>query len=260
MSISYEEALATLEGMFGEQWSRDNLDTVLRNQNGHMENTVDLILSHGERSPSILIDKLNAGEDPRASSIDADAELARQLANPTRVAAVSGAQTPPPPAPSQTGRRGTPTELPPDFLRISSQPTTTGTDQMESDEALARMLQDKMFTEEISRNPDFAHLARGNNRSNQRVTDNSNGGSGPSQQFKPPDIDIMKSLGDLGNNARRKLQVMAAQFNKARGANQNNVAAASGSAGGSMTERRGLLDGESNEDDVALEFATRKDL
>lgn len=137
MSISYEEALATLEGMFGENWSRDDLDTVLRNQQGHMENTVDLILTHGERSPSSLIEKINAGEDPRAAAIDADAELARQLANPQRTVPAAPAPAPP----SQAGRRGTPTDLPPEFLRIpSAVPTSTSTDQLQSDEALARML------------------------------------------------------------------------------------------------------------------------
>lgn len=34
MSISYEEALATLQSMFGETWSREDLDTVLRHKQG----------------------------------------------------------------------------------------------------------------------------------------------------------------------------------------------------------------------------------
>ena len=155
MSISYEEALATLEGMFGEQWSREQLDTVLRHQQGHMENTVDLILSHGSRAPAVLIDKLNSGQDPTAHTIDADAELARQLATGNRgvpgtstaaggsssssstlPAAAAAAQS----SVSRTGHRGTPTQLPPDFLRIGTAPTTTSTDQLQSDEALARML------------------------------------------------------------------------------------------------------------------------
>ena len=129
-----------MEGMFGEQWSREQLDSVLRHQKGHMENTVDLILSHDNRNPSVLIDKLNSGEDPNAHTIDADAELARQLANGSRVVPQQQQQTQQ--RPSGTGRRGTPTELPPDFLRIgtSSATTTTSSDQLQSDEALARML------------------------------------------------------------------------------------------------------------------------
>lgn len=125
--------------------------------------------------------------------------------------------------------------------------------------------QDKMFSEEISRNPDFAHLARGSNTraaSSQRVRDSAGRGNGAAQPaFKPPDVDaVMKSLGNLGMNARSKLQLMAAQFNKARGVSNGNTAAAAEAQGGSTAERRGLLDGESNDDEVALEFASRKDL
>mmetsp|Transcript_22814 Transcript_22814/g.49789 ORF Transcript_22814/g.49789 Transcript_22814/m.49789 type:complete len:121 (+) Transcript_22814:53-415(+) len=120
-----------------------------------------------------------------------------------------------------------------------------------------------MFSEEISRNPDFAHLARGQQqgRSSQRVRDgrptvSQNGGG-----VKAPDIDIMKSLGDLGNNARRRLQMLASQFNsKTRGSGAGDAGPDGAAAGSSTAERRGLLDGETNEDDVALEFATRKDL
>ena len=49
MSITYEEALQTLESMFGEPWTRDSLDEVLRFKAGHMEETVEMILRHGGR-------------------------------------------------------------------------------------------------------------------------------------------------------------------------------------------------------------------
>ncbi|KAL7570229.1 hypothetical protein ACA910_020654 [Epithemia clementina (nom. ined.)] len=259
MSISYEEALSTLQGMFGEQWSLEQLDTVLRHQKGHMENTVDLILSHGNRNPSVLMDKLNAGEDPTSHTIDADAELARQLATQQRQATAGQQQRPQ----SRTGQRGTPTQLPPDFLRITDAPaTTTSSDQLQSDEALARMLQDNLFSEEISRNPDFAHLARGGRSadgSRARAGAAPAGGIRPSRtQHQTPDIDIMKSLGELGMSARRRLQMLAAQFNAKTKPHGNAAAAGGGGSGSTTAERRGLLN-DDLEDDVALEFATRKD-
>lgn len=267
MSISYEEALATLHGMFGEKWSSEQLDTVLRHQKGHMENTVDLILAHGNRSPSVLIDKLNAGEDPNAHTIDADAELAQQLANSNRAAQQRQSAALHRPT-SREGQRGTPTELPPDFLRLTpvSPATTTSTDQLQSDEALARMLQDNLFSEEISRNPDFAHLARGSrtpNGSRTRVSaaGPAAAGSRPSRtQHQPPDIDIIKSLGELGMTARRRLQMLAAQFNAKTKPNNNTASAPGAGGGGNSTnaERRGLLT-DDLDDEAALEFATRKD-
>ena len=36
MSISYEEALSTLQAMFGEPWTRESLDTVLRHFQGYV--------------------------------------------------------------------------------------------------------------------------------------------------------------------------------------------------------------------------------
>ena len=83
MSISYEEALATLEAMFGEPWSRETLDKVLRIEKGHMENTCDRILNYGSQNdPQVLIDRLESGEPVGAptANISADEELARQLA------------------------------------------------------------------------------------------------------------------------------------------------------------------------------------
>lgn len=92
MAISYEEALSTLQGMFSS-YTAQQLDAVLRHHAGHMENTVETLLNHGEGSPEELMRKLpsmpvgnNNTSDPPSSdvqqqqSIDADAELARQLA------------------------------------------------------------------------------------------------------------------------------------------------------------------------------------
>lgn len=130
MSISYEEALETLQSMFGEKWTRDDLDTVLRHHQGHMENTVDMILRHGDGSPEKLLRQIEQGIDPRAQAVEADEALARQLSQSGR---------PPAGTPgSKTKGRGTPTILPDDFLRL---PNGTGfTPNLSDDEALARML------------------------------------------------------------------------------------------------------------------------
>jgi hypothetical protein len=165
MSITYEEALATLEAMFGEPWTQETLDTVLRHEKGHMENTCDRILNHGTQDPKILIDRLTSGGPEPQVAIDE--ELARQLTQQpegrTR------------PVPMKKGR-GKHTALPEDFLRIPGykRPANAASaGAAMDDETLARMLQDELFSEELARNPDFAHLARGNRaaggRSNARM-------------------------------------------------------------------------------------------
>jgi hypothetical protein len=159
MSITYEEALATLEAMFAAPWTRETLDQVLRLEKGHMENTCDRILNHGSGDPQDLIDRLNGGEpEPQVAM---DEELARQLAvGENRQSNASSSNRPAKKA------RGTPTELPPLFLRLPGYKPraaagSSGTGADMDDETLARMLQDELFSQELARNPDFAHLARG---------------------------------------------------------------------------------------------------
>lgn len=173
MAISYEEALATLQAMFTDPWTRESLDAVLRHEKGHMENTCDLILQHGDNDPQILVNRLKAGgPEPQVAM---DEELARRLADSRG----GSRQTQSSSSNDASGGRGTPTTLPTDFLRLpgykpspseTNRTATTGNSangQPMDDETLARMLQDELFSEELARNPDFAHLA-GQRRSQQR--------------------------------------------------------------------------------------------
>jgi len=275
MAITYEDALATLQSMFADPWTRDSLDYVLRNQKGHMENTVDLILRHGDKDPQILIDQLEAGINPSQTAVAADEALARQLSQQQ----VSRRSKPPSRA---TGGKGKPTTLPDDFLRVPGT-TPAGGSTVVDDEALARMLQDQLFSEELSRNREFAHLARG--RSNARRTSSSrasgsstgSGGVNPlaaagtkisefasrfgqnnrssSSGSVPQSPNIVEKISEMGDNAKRRLQLLAAQFN-AKQNNNTNAAAAHSSPG--QQEFRGLLDDEDDNDN--MELAARKDL
>ena len=188
MTITYEEALSTLSSMFSTYTSQQ-LDAVLRHHGGHMEHTVETLLSH-TGTPDDLIAKIKRGEVPSGgpsattpSAIDADEELARQLAREGReqtasagrfvppgqrrmmasnarapthpVSSGGGASGALPSAASQVKKgRGTPTTLPNDFLRIpgrkypqQSEAGSAGGGM--TDEQLARMLQDELFQEEL---------------------------------------------------------------------------------------------------------------
>jgi len=246
MAISYEEALSTLQSMFGPPWTRDSLDTVLRHQKGHMENTVDMVLRHGEKDPQILIDQIEAGVDPDESTRQLDEQLARQLAQPPP--STSAPLAAPRGAPHG---RGTPITLPEDFLRVPGAAPSTM-----DDEALARMLQDELFSEELARNPDFAHLARGQARpiTNQRARSAAGMPAGPAM----PNVNVMEKLSELGDTTRRRLAAWAAQFNNSRlnAAAGGGTAAASPAAATAAAERRGLLDDDMDD----MELAARKDL
>lgn len=279
MSITYEEALSTLQSMFGEPWNRDNLDTVLRHQKGHMENTVDMILRHGNQDPEVLIDQIENGIDPIRSVTAADEQLARQLAQQTGPITRGRNLTAATDEHTHTGK-GKPTTLPEDFLRPDGY-TPGATNTVSEDEALARMLQDELFTEELRRNPDFAHLAHGR-ASNARLVGPGNNAVNPaaaaanrfgefarswtgpptqpqsrhgSNVTQSPTPNILEKISELGDNAKRRLQLLAAQFNaNNNNGSQNSSADAAGAR--RAPEFRSLLDN----DDDNMELAARKDL
>jgi hypothetical protein len=255
MSISYEDALATLQAMFGPPWNRELLDAVLRHQQGHMENTVDLVLRHSDKDPHKLVEDLKAGIDPDKQKISMDEQLARQLQQAARTtSSTEGGAS----GGSNRGR-GALTYLPPDFLRIPNgtpvaSNSSTSVEQLQSDEALARMLQDEMFSSQVSRNPQLSHLATGRSAATfpgqaQRRNDGANN--------QP---DIMQKVSELGNNARKHLQLLAAQFNANLNRVNNNsgstTAANDSTSGVAASERRGLLD---DADDDAMELPARRD-
>lgn len=144
-----------------------------------MENTVDAVLQHGDGDPQALIDKLQSGGTPGGADTAMDEAIARQLAqeerrgggrrapssSTTRTQTQPSVAPAPAPAVPKPKGRGTPTDLPPDFLRIPGAPIpATSSSTMDADEALARMLQDELFSQELANNPEFAHLARGRPR------------------------------------------------------------------------------------------------
>ena len=176
MSISYEQALETLTSMFGPPWTEDSLDQVLRHFEGHMENTVESILGHGDGEPQVLLDKLENSNNAQTSAeqISMDEALARQMMQDEQARRQQATASLPPalrgnngaaftatsdaPNPSSsntttpvndTKSRGTPTQLPHDFLRIPG--------QVGQDEALARMLQNEAFAKEVKKNPEFSN-------------------------------------------------------------------------------------------------------
>jgi hypothetical protein len=105
-----------------------------------MENTCDMILRHGEKSPESLLEQIASGVDPAAQVALADEALARALAQGTSAANSGHPTTGSSSAPPTKKGRGIPTILPDNFLRVPSASGGTTTGQLDSDEALARML------------------------------------------------------------------------------------------------------------------------
>lgn len=270
MAISYEEALATLQAMFADPWTRQTLDAVLRHEKGHMENTCELILEHGDQDPQILVDRLRAGgPEPQVAM---DEQLARQLAASNTANNNSGSRE----NISSHKGRGTPTTLPVDFLRLpgfrppearparSNTTAATSTEQPMDDETLARMLQDELFSEELARNPDFAHLAGRQQRSSRRVASSTarlpSAPAGAPLQNPFEGVNVMQKISSMSDGARRRLQLFANNFENKMKGTPSTATPGSGlqQATGAAAERRGLLDDDDDYGDDMIEFETRK--
>lgn len=284
MAVSYEDALETLQAMFGEPWNRQTLDAVLRHEKGHMENACELILQHGEKDPQILVNRLKAcGPEPQVAM---DEELARQLAASSSNINIDHTCTNDNDGGPKNKGRGIPTSLPDAFLRLpgyrqssvartsansNNTANNSGGQQAIDDETLARMLQDELFSEELARNPDFAHLA-GQRRSQQRESSRVSASTvrlpaaQPGAPLQNPfeGAKVMQKISSMGDGARRKLQLFANNFeNKMKGINNPNNVSSAGTTGlqearGAAAERRGLLDDDDYYGDDMIEFETRK--
>jgi len=262
MAITYEEALSTLEAMFQAPWTRDTLDAVLRHENGHMENTCERILAHGDKDPLILADRLANGEPDPQEAIDM--ALAQQLSAQENGGGGGGGGRSAESAPKAPGKqgRGAPAALPDDFLRVPGFkiPANAGASAAAmDDESLARMLQDELFSEELARNPDFAHLAgRGGGRRRTAPPAQRRAGAPPPNPFEG--VNVMDKLSEMGDKTRQRLQIMARNFELRLNANK-------GAGGGPSTmpentvsaaERRGLLDDDDMEQ-IEFEEMHKKD-
>lgn len=279
MAISYEEALQTLQAMFGgdsggnRQWTRQRLDVVLRHEKGHMENTCELILQHGDRDPQQLVDRLISDEPEPQVALDE--RLVRELVSSTEqkstvssslaalsennnMNSIAGATS------NTRKSRGTPTTLPDFFLRLpgSSSPlpslsiSVTGTNfgginepqqQMMDDERLARLLHDELFGEELARNPDFTYLSRQQKAIVSRSDNNARVSSArlpgapitaaPLQN--PFDgVNVMQRISNIGDGARRRLQLFAINL-EAKMKGTPNPSINNGASGVGIPEVRG---------------------
>ncbi|CAJ1942314.1 unnamed protein product [Cylindrotheca closterium] len=272
MSITYEDALSTLEAMFGAPWTRETLDTVLRHEKGHMENTCERILNHGDKDPQILVDRLQSGEPDPQQAIDE--ALALQLSAQEQGGGRGGGSRP---APATSGKkkaqaaagqkgRGVPTSLPDDFLRVPGFkiPANAGASAAATpmdDESLARMLQDELFSEELARNPDFAHLARGRGGGRSAPAQRrSNATAPPPNPFEG--VNVMEKLSEMGDNTRRRLQIMARNFELKLNANKAPVGGGGGTGipenTSSAAERRGLLDDDDDMEQIEFEMHKKR--
>ena len=266
MAITYEEALETLKSMFGEPWTESTLDAVLRHHEGHMENTVETVLGHGDGDPDELVRRL---QDPNAAAAASSAANSGTSTPITANGGSSGSTT-------RGGRRlrGIKTELPPDFLRIPGVDPPPGTDavDIDADEQLARMLQDELFTQELRNNPEFAHLAGGRGSSGagrggpgggfpgSRRTGAGAAGSAAATANAQPQLGpaVIDRLGEMGENAKKRLTLFARNFNdrmheRAQVQGGGGIVVwpgvSSAAAASTGAERRGLLDLELGEDD-----------
>jgi hypothetical protein len=66
ISLSYAEAISKMQSMFGEKWSKQTLDFLLRHFQGRIENTINAILDYGIQNQDNLLKAITTGSTTEA--------------------------------------------------------------------------------------------------------------------------------------------------------------------------------------------------
>lgn len=255
MSISFDNAIATLKNMFPE-WDEDTLSTLLVANNYHVERTIETILSMSG-DPNV-----SSPNDPPASP-PASSPAGGAAPSPPRPSPQpqSPPKTRPAPQPLSTQpfaapssakrRRGVQCDLPDDFLRPPGWQSTT----IIADEELALMLQNELFQREaramLGDDFDFASM---NRRSVSRSAAEGGGGGAAAAAAQAnsnnanangnsADLGIMKALSSMGSATKRSLSLMAQRFSSG-GAAGGNAHANTNAPGGANAPTRRYSRGE----------------
>jgi len=235
MSVSYENAIATLHAMFAEV-DTDVIKMVLDNNGGHMERTVENLLAMTGGAPAADVQ-----QQPQQEQQPQPAQHQQQAATQPVLYGAPGAirlaqadvrhQRVPQDHPSQRLRQHQQpmpqqqqqqhhSVLADDFLRPpswwakhnSGASSSFSSSQVEQDEQIARMLADELFLEELRQHPEWlmddpSQRRRQRNRAqNQNANSNSRSDS-PSPSFR----DKMSKLSD---KAKLKFKLLAAKFSR----------------------------------------------
>ncbi|KAF1317084.1 hypothetical protein FI667_g14997, partial [Globisporangium splendens] len=166
MALSNSEGMAALRAMF-PSWDAPILAELLEANNGHLEDTIDMVLSmeppaassarafEDDAQPAFASTSLYAAASPASSS---SAYRKSPSSSPRRKSTASS-------SPSSRAR----VTLPDDFLRLPVDHTYDGhelSEQEQRDAILAEMLQNEIFRQELMQNEEFSAHFNGNRRSN----------------------------------------------------------------------------------------------
>lgn len=204
MAVSFEDALNTLKSMFPDI-EDETLSMVLESQNGHMEKTVEILLSMCDTGAPPLDGFVNEGADSEAV------------------------------VPQQ--------------------------DQIDSDEALARALQDAQFVEQLRTNSDAGQFSSlfGSRGPESRPRAEEGDFCGPPQTDSLSYEAISKGLSSMGEAAKTKLTLLSRQFKMFQG--EDPAPAPSRSSGAGMytalpndddEESTSVVTGNLQNDDTSL--------
>ena len=196
MSVSFQDALATLQSMFGDL-DASVIQVVLESNNGHMENTVDQLL-------------MIKGEAPIQSQPSGGGSN-NNINNNTR---------------SASARR---VEVPADFLMLpdGAPPVLSPDEAYRQDELLAQMMANEMFLRELQNHPEFGEYIPEGMRAAERLRSS----SGNNDRRPPPrsssgsalsnvESSIGERISKMGEAAKTKLSALATKFRRMTTRNQ----------------------------------------
>lgn len=270
MSISYDEAIATLKVMFPD-WEEETLSTILISNQYHVERTIESVLAMSgdqeiiqaqqQRQQQIEQHQRQAPPTPQQRTTSpqrSNESAARQP--PRRESRSAAASNRPMAAPaSDPNYRGRKCTLPADFLRPPGYEYRAF-----ADEELALMLQNELFQREVRAmfGDDFVRQVNSQNgrqTTGQRPTPGrqpsgaaprpsvTNTSTPADQSQGEADLGIMKALSSMGGAARRNLSMLAQRFSTQQQTRNGET--------GTAREFKPLVD-NNGEDDDEVEFVS----
>lgn len=159
MALSYDEGMSVLRAMFPD-WDAQVLAELLEANEGHLENTIDMVLTMEPPQSSAASAATPSSASAHARS-DSDSDYPVAVASP----APSYRKTPPPSpqrkasSSARGSQRMSRVTLPEDFLRLPADPSYGHhelSEQEQRDAVLAEMLQNEIFRQELLASEEFA--------------------------------------------------------------------------------------------------------
>eukprot|EP01038_Epipyxis_sp_PR26KG_P007693 gene7693-10464_t len=244
MSISFEDAVATLKSMFAD-WDEETLSAILISNNYHVEHAIETVLS---MSGDVANSSSSVPQQSNNDNGNSENLLFMHDIPPAGLKESKPKATKKRQVSNNSRHRGLKCDLPDDFLRP---PNWKQNNAAIADEQLALMLQNELFQKEVRElmGNEFMNMRQPSAVGNRGVPNGRINGAGSTptnDQTDPQDLGILKALSSMGTAAKKNLTLLAERFNSG---NTTTGHSTYGSSNNKPSEFQSLVNDNDDEDE-----------